>query len=231
MVKHDLRPGNRALDHVLANYPGSPTVSHLTQSIPTFASLLRDQADETADTLFRSGTNLVSRFVSKFNGKRKLLGDCIIDLMLVGCFDELAKYCGDNELASLLVDGIVFEATGCEASTPTESEVLYQGTQEARGLSKYVLGRRLLSGSEVEARMFGKEYSALLTGRPLDIAAVLGVHPLTILIRGNGKMVAEYCLYGTLPREDYMRTLEALFDKSRRRLGEITASTHSKKAE
>src|SRR5690242_967714 len=115
MAKHKLRPGNRALDHVVSNYPDSPAVSHLVQSIPTFASLLRDHADETADTLFQSA-NLSSRLLSKFNGKRKLLGDCIIDLMLVPCFDELTKYCGDNELASLFVDVIVFEATGSEAS-------------------------------------------------------------------------------------------------------------------
>jgi len=228
MAKHNLRPGNRALDHVLSNHPDSPAVSHLIQGIPTFASLLRDHADETADTLFQSA-NLSSRLLSKFNGKRKLLGDCIIDLMLVPCFDELTKYCGDNELASLFVDVIVFEATGSEASEPTESEVLYQGTHETRGLSKYVLGRRLLAGSEVEARMFGKEYSALLTGRPLDFAPALGVHPLTILMRGYGKMVAEYCLYGTLPREEYMRTLEALSEKSRRGLREIIASAQSKK--
>jgi len=231
MATGNLRLGNRALNYVLAYYPDNPTVSHLMQRIPTFASLLRDHADETADTLFRSGTNLISRLLSKFNGKRKLLRDCIIDLMLVPCFDELAKYCGDNDLASLFVDVIVFEATGSEASTPTESEVLYRGTQQARGLPKYVLGRRLIAGSEIEARMFGREYSALLTGSPLDLAVVVGVQPLTILIRGYGKMVAEYCLYGTLPREDYMRTLEALHEQSRRGLREIIASAQSRKSE
>lgn len=199
MVAHDLPPGNRAVDYVLANYPDGPAVSHLMQSIPTFASLLRDQADETADTLFRSGTNLVSRLLSKFNGKRKLLGDCIIDLMLVPCFDELAKYCGDNELASLFVDAIVFEATGCEARAPAEAEVLDEGTQSVRGLSKYALGRRLLRLPDVEGWMFGKEYSALLTGSTKNLAYIEAAHPTTILIRGDGKMVAEYCLYGTTP--------------------------------
>lgn len=199
MATHNLRPGNRALDYILANYPDSPAISHLMQSIPTFASLLRDQADETAEILLQSGTNLVSRLLSKFNGKRKLLGDCIIDLMLVPCFEELAKYCGDNELASLFVDVIVFEATGCETGTPAEAEVLDEGTQSVRGLSKYVLGRRLLRVPDVEGWMFGKEYSALLTGSAKDLAHIASVHPITIQIRRDGKTAAEYCVYGILP--------------------------------
>lgn len=103
--------------------------------------------------------------------------------MPVPCFDELAKCCGDNELASLFVDVIVFEATGCEARTPAEAEVLDEGTQRVRGLSKYVLGRRLLRVPDVEGWMFGKEYSALLTGSAKDLAYTAAVHPTTILIR------------------------------------------------
>jgi hypothetical protein len=112
----------------------------------------------------------------------------------------VAEYSGDHRLASLFVDALLYDATGCEAGTPTESEVLNEGTHKVRGISKYAIGRQQLKVPDVEGWMFGKEFAAL-SGHAMDVAYVLAVTPNTIMIRGHGKWMAEYCIKGTLPTE------------------------------
>jgi hypothetical protein len=223
MARHNFRRGNRALEHIHAHYASTRQLSHLIDSIPTLSSLLRKQAEEMTQRLY-ADAGLVSRLVGKLSGKSRLFAKCILDLMLVPCFEGAYKYSNDNELASLFIDAVLYEATGCEASTPAEGEVLDEGTQRARGLSKYILGRRLLRVPDVEGWMFGKEYSALLTGSAKDIAYIAAVHPTTILIRGIGKWAVDYCLFGSLPTEADKKALDSLVDASGESLLEIVKS-------
>ena len=112
------------------------------------------------------------------------------------------SYCGDKEVTSLLVDSLLYQATGYEASSPTDSDIWDEGTQKARGAQKYVLSRQQLKfKGDIEAWVFGKEVSAILHGNAKDLAIILGVSNFSILVRVEARKKCTFSLYGALPTE------------------------------
>jgi hypothetical protein len=217
-----LRPGNRVLDYLLAHYDITDAkTKRLVECLPALGAQLCTQADDGAKSLasVQSG-NLVSRFFRGVTAStnQTLLARCILDLMLSIYFEEVLEYCTDKELSSLLVDSLLYQATGSEANSPDESDILDNGTQNARGIHKFVVGRQLMPHiGDIAGWLFGKEVAAI-RGNPKDIAIILSVSPFSILVRGHAKWTTRHFLYGTLPSEAEQRAFEASLTEQNQKL-------------
>lgn len=102
-----------------------------------------------------------------------LFVQCIIDLELLGGFDIVVGFTGDNRLASAYIDAIVFDLTGKNPSIiPSETELWSGGTEKYRGVAKYIMAKDSFQLPRPEAHLFGKEYSQIRTGSPADLAEI-----------------------------------------------------------
>lgn len=222
-----LRPGNKAFNHLIANYELEGTkTGKLVEVFPELATQLHRNAQKAARCLTAAeASNTISRYVRAFvavsSGKQKLLENCIFDLMLTVCFQELCTYSEDKEVASVFVDALLYQATGSEPTSPTEMEFRFEGTHKARGLQKYVMARQQLKhiGDNV-AWLFGKEVAAL-RGDPNDVADVVSVSSVSFLLRVHAKWIVRYFLYGTWPTEAERESLQKTLAKQEKELFEI----------
>jgi hypothetical protein len=204
-----LRSGNKALDYIVSNYSdrGEKT-QHLVKCLPRLAAVLSGEAQTTAETLLKSN-DLWERISGMFSNKRETLAECVFDLMLIPCFEEIVGYCGDNELASVFVDALLYQAAGHEPELPTETQILSKGTHHAHGIAKYKVARDYIKNiPDLAGWLFGKEYAAIVGGRATDVAHILSIEPLTLLFRQHARWSVRYFLYGTLPSEDETKKLD-----------------------
>ena len=128
---HELavRSGNRALIYLFDHYqPFDEKVSNIVDSLPKLANGLYYDAKKEARILLRSnalnplvrvGRGLASIF-SRADVKETALANSIFDLQLTVLFTELNHYLADNEIASLLVEALLYQANGSEAGSPTK---------------------------------------------------------------------------------------------------------------
>ncbi len=224
------RPGNRALEYLLNRYgPLDGKVAFLVNALPA----LGDQLYVNAQT----GVEIVSSFLQKTRltyllstltktsfspQKDRLLALCIFDLELCIYFDSVFSYCGHKELASLLADSLLYQATGYEASSPTDSELWDQGTQRSRGIHKYLLAHgQFKKIGDVQAWVFGKEVSAIVHGNAKDLHTVLRVVPLSGAVRVNAKNVCALSLYGIAPTREEEKAFTAGLEELSKRLTEM----------
>jgi len=202
------RPGNGALDYLLKNYPfRGGRFDHLLTILPGLAAALSCDAKRKTESLLAS-EGLSERINSEKSG---LLADCVLDLMLVPCFEEIAKYGDNNEFASAFVDALVYQATAQEAGFPTEEQIRRDGTHYTRGVAKYNAARAYMKGiRDVEGWIFGEEYAAIVSDRVADLTRIVSVSPLTLLIRQHSRWTVRYFLYGALPSDQEQRDLDSV---------------------
>jgi hypothetical protein len=208
----ELRAGNRALNYLVAHYsPMDAKLQSLTVLLPKFSSVLYHNALEGAQTLLRNHTaNPLIRFargiagaVSGATTKETELANCIFDLQLTVFFTELTKYLNNNEVASILGDALLYQATGCEASSPTEDELVFAGTQNRRGIQKFQDARKSMPDiPAIEAWIFGKEYSVIISGAPARATQVMSVGPFSLGVRVRARWHIRRLIYGTPPTKD-----------------------------
>ena len=116
-------------------------------------------------------------------------------------FRRVFKYLGNSEAASLVVDALLYQATGLEASSPSEEEILL-GTQNARGIHKFQLGKRKMPHiATIESWMFGKEYGAIKFDNPMDIGNIFSVSSFAFATRVEAFWTVRYFLCGVAPTE------------------------------
>src|SRR5712691_6730532 len=121
--------------------------------------------------MLRVARRLAALVSGSRSAKETALANSVVDLQLTVFFRELSTYVGDNEIASVLVDALLYQATGCEARSPTSDELLFLGTHNARGIHKFQVAlKKTPRIAAVEARVFGKEFGAIVFGSPMDIA-------------------------------------------------------------
>ncbi len=192
------RGENPYLQYIVANYSSHPRLPQLLKTIPLLANRLRDNAVAAADALLKDGCSTANR---------ALLANCVFDLQLVACFDELFAYT-NADLASLSVDALLYEATGYDKSTPSEMDIIGGGTQNFRGITKYVAGKKVLKIGDSVGWQFGMEYSAI-TGHPRDIAYITSVRTFTLLVRKKAVWLVKEQLHGTLPSSEEVQAFEA----------------------
>jgi hypothetical protein len=218
---------NRALEYLFSHYqPFDAKLTHLVYSLPILGNQLYVYAQKEAQGLSQAfQPNLFSRLFSTLtntSSKRiELLALCIFDLELCIYFEEVFSYCGDNELSSLLVDSLLYQATGYEASSPNQSEIIDEGTHNSRGIQKYLLGRQQFKHiGDTQAWFFGKEVGAIY-GDPKDIAIIFGVSTFSIAARIYAKNACVFSLYGSLPNEAEQKKFQVWLEEMNKQLIEL----------
>ena len=219
-----LRPSNRALDFLIShNQPMDDKLKKLIDDLPRITDGLYSYAQESAvglvvglssNRLVRVGKRLLAIFSGTHRHKVTPLTLCIFDLQMSAVFSTLLKHLGGKEAASVLVDAMVYQATGSESNSPTEAQLMYEGTQNVRGIHKYQLTHQKFPHfADSEGWAFGKEYSAIQTGSPMDIAYVVSVSSFSLLMRIRASWMMRYFLYGTRPTKEEQDSLQELLDK------------------
>ncbi len=233
--KPTLRAGNKALDYLFAHYlPMDGKLRNLTDSLPRFADDLYRDAQYAARSLLRGHTSnplvrAARRLAAVVSGwrsaKQTALANSIFDLQLTVFFAELKKYVGNNDIASIFVDALLYQATGFEPSSPTEEEILFQGTQNTRGIQKFQVARKKKPHiGDIEAWTFGKEFGAIVSGSPLDTADIVSVSPFSLVVRVQARWHIRQLLYGTPPTKEDEDALEAALKKQEKSLQEMIDS-------
>lgn len=230
---HDsrLRAGNRALSYLISHYPTPDAkLKTIIDSLPKFAGELYDLAQgsargflrgHTPNPLTRIARDIAAAFLGA-SAKQTALANCIFDLQLTAVFTELSKHLDDADAASVVVDALLYQATGFEAGSPTEEELLFAGTQNTRGIHKFQVARKSKPHiGDVEAWIFGKEFSAIVSDSPMNFAYVISVSPFSLVVRVRARWCIRYLLYGTLPTQEDEQALDAILKKQKKDLQEM----------
>ena len=208
----ELRSGNRSLAYLIKHYDSSdPKISFLVESLLRLSQDFSDLAESSTKDLIRE---------YQFRGNLDIMSltHCVFDLLLTILFQETIKYAGKNEVASLFVDSVLYEVTGCEPSRPTEAELVCGETHRARGIHKFMLARDLWPHiGDATAWLFGKECSTI-QGEPSDISIILSVSLFALSTRVHAKWIIESVFYGTVPTEAQRQALEASLIEQEREL-------------
>jgi len=118
-------------------------------------------------------------------------------------FDVYSKFVGSGDIAGLLVDSLVYEATGQQAGSPSE-------------VHKYILaGERHPHIKDSDAWLFGKEFAQVMSGGP-DIAYIASVASSTLSIRAPALWTVRLDLYGVQPTEAEKSKLTELLTKTKK---------------
>jgi hypothetical protein len=230
-----LRPGNRALDYLFAHYqPMDDKLKKLINDLPRIADGLYSYAQESAtnflrgygpNPLVRAGKGFMAIFSGARRSKSKALAMSIFDLQMTIVFGALSKHLDNRDIASVLVDALIFQATGFEAGSPTEEELMFGGTQNTRGIHKFQLAhQRLPHIGDIEAWTFGKEFSAIESGSPLDFVNIVAVSSFSLIMRVRASWLIKYILYGTHPTKQDEESLKTALDKQKEDLKKLSDS-------
>lgn len=217
-----LREGNRALNYALSQ-PLSTKAQRVIELIPRLANELYACARDGAKGLFRKNGGLRQRLLNRiYRGAMETeLANCIYDLQLTAVFSTLSQNIGDNEIASLIVDALLYQATGFEAAKVTNAGSLLFGSEGIRGIHKYQFsGEDFTHIGDPVAWTFGKEYAMIVHNAPLDSAHIMSMAPVALEIRVTAPWIVNLVLYGKQPtkedREKLRQSLENVeksFDK------------------
>jgi hypothetical protein len=227
--KRRVRAGNEALDDLLANYqPMNAEVKFLVDSLPEFAERLFELARGAAKNLHASlAPNAFSTILrarsSKYarpKSKQGLLALSIFDLMLVTYFNEILIYCGDKEISSLLVEALLYEATGFETSAPRDDDALLFETHKTRGIYKYLLeGQKKKHITDTAGRLFGKEVAAIESRG--SFGTMVAVSPFSLSIRRQAEWMIRFLLHGIEPSDEEREALDKMISDSCEKQAEI----------
>jgi hypothetical protein len=230
-----LRPGNRALAYLFAHHqPMDDKLKKLINDLPRIADGLYSYAQESAknflrgygpNPLVRTGKGILAFFSGARRSKAKALAMSIFDLQMTIVFGALSKHLDNRDIASVLVDALIFQATGFEAGTPTKEELLFLGTQNTRGIHKFQLAHEKSPHiGDIEAWTFGKEFSAIESGSPLDFVNIVAVSSFALTMRVRASWLIRYFLYGTHPTKQDEESLKTALDKQKEDLKKLSDS-------
>jgi len=183
---------NPALDE-LRRLPQTAITAGLIAAVPGLATELHREAAQQAKVLGITDPAFT---------------DCVFDLELVGAFEKAMVFTGDQNLASLFVDAMVFKATGKPPSVPSHDEIISGLTRDHRGVAKYALARKHSSLTNLDsgAWLFTKEYVGA-KGEELNPANIVAGGRSVLTIRRTGVWVTEKALTGKSPTQEEMDSL------------------------
>ena len=200
---------NPALDE-LKLLPQTAVTAGLIAAVPGLATELYGVAVEGARRLGSSDTDSI---------------ECIIDLMVVGAVARAGNFTGDQNLASLFADALIFEATGKNPTEPTVSEMIAGRTRKYRGISKYALACRHLRMRDPVVSLFGNEY-AIGKGNVSNEDDLVRGTLLALHLRQAGEWATDIALTGKAPTSEEMdAVLKALDALGKALLQKSTAAT------
>jgi hypothetical protein len=218
------RPDNGALESLLeAGPPLDPKLERAISSMPELAEVLNDLAETEARylcELYRAPHGAMQRAGLS---RAEALAHCILDLMLTECFWAYADCFHDQRISSLLVDSLLFQATGYAPNSATELDVICHRTHELRGVQKYAVAQAMRIN---QLQLLGTEADVIIRGRPgIDVGLVTAAHSIGFCARA--KFAVRFALYGTLPSEEEKRavdqTLQEAEEKLEQTLRELTS--------
>jgi hypothetical protein len=230
-----LRTQNSALDYFVSRHsPIDPKLQTFIDSFPKFAYELYCGAEDEARYLLREKRYLLrlctpnplkrlARGIAatlRGRSKQKLLADCIFDLHLTVFFTVFMEHLGDADGASALVDALLYQIRGYAKASPTQDEqaVSDATTENVRGVHKFVVARKTLAHlGDVEGWIFGREFSAIISGDPFDFIPVQSVQTSSIYTRVCAGWHLRYLLFGVLPTDEEQQALKAFFGDAEKR--------------
>src|SRR5215831_16637381 len=99
--------------------------------------------------------------------------------------------------------------------SPLRFSFLLRAPVSVEGFAKYALAKTHFGETgDAEGWLFGKEYSQIVSGSPLDFAYIAAVLPLSIRVRVIGGWQTRYALTGQEPSSDEQDALEKVIAKS-----------------
>jgi hypothetical protein len=215
--KSALRHGNEALDYLIDHYkPLDSKEELLVESLPIVGDLLYALSENVTSDLSSLGGKEAD--VDTMNR----LSLSVFDLTLATYFNEVFDFLDhDKEVPSLLVDALLFQATGFEATSVAEQDMINDDTYRARGIQKFLLERQILSQSksvqDAEGWLLGKEVACILSGGP-DVSIVVAVSTPSLLLRYDARSIIRKILYNENPSKSERRKLETNFSKADKEL-------------
>jgi hypothetical protein len=214
-----LRKGNRALKYAQSQFIDAK-VQKAIESIPELADGLYYYARGSARALLKSNTTTARSAVRSVAGlffgptKETELANSIFDLQLTAVFSILSNDLG-NDIASVLVDALLYQATGCEAAALPDGEppLFLLGCEKVRGIHKYHVARQKMPHiGDIEAWTFGKEFGSIVYGNPMDIAHIMSVSALAFAARVRAQWSVKFVLHGTKPTKEDEEKLRACLE-------------------
>jgi hypothetical protein len=211
-----IRDGNRALQQLLSRGLG-PEAQVVIEKLPELAHSLFFCARRLAANLLKEQLDPGSRFtrltkslVTGHGTARTHLATCIFDLELTAVFNRLIEDLGDNTVASLFVDALLYQATGHEASLSPEDAPIFNGnTHEIRGIHKYqVAAKKFAHIGDSDAWAFGKEFSSIASDNPANIYYIVEAVPYSILARARAKWIYNSVVHGVKHTEEEEHALQ-----------------------
>jgi hypothetical protein len=152
----------------------------------------------------------------------ELLWLCALDLALTTFFDEVFAHTTDKEVSSLLVDAVLYQATGLEAEAATEAELLVGETYRKRGIHKYsIAGQKLRHLGDSAGFLFGQEVAAVVCDSPLDIAVILPASLTSPTLRLIAGLHIRSVVFGIAPAQDDFRRIETVVAEARSKLTDM----------
>jgi hypothetical protein len=215
-----------------AHRGASSETAHLIESLPTSARNLYREAEsfvQQFEEIFIQGPFVSNGVESTYNdfemNRHALLKNCIFDLVSLAYFDEVFSSLQDREHASVLTDALTYEATGIEATLPTEDQVQDSGTEECRGIGKYwKASKQKWAVQDRVGWLFGKEVSAIFSSTANDIAIIVPAATRSIDVRVRARWAVRYLSNGTPPTADEIRSLTLLLQERAKALEKLTDS-------
>jgi hypothetical protein len=210
----------------------SNKTAHLAESLPTFARNLYREAEsfcQQFEEIFIQGPFVSNGVESTYSApemsRHTLLKNCIFDLVSLAYFDEVFSSLQDKEDASVLTVALTYEATGEEATSPTEDQVQDLGTEECRGIRKYwKASKEKWAIQDRVGWLFGREVSAIFSSTAKDIAIIVPAATRSIDVRVRARWAVRYLLNGTPPTADEIRSLTVLLQERAKALEKLTDS-------
>jgi hypothetical protein len=231
----ELRSGNNALDYLNDHYqPMDAKLCSVIKLLPKMGDDLYGDAKRAAKDLLRNKSSnplvrltkdLAALVSGSLSRKWNALTLCIFDLQLTVFFSEMSAFVGDHDIASALVDALLYQATGCEKSSPTTNDLLACGTQNARGIHKFQLAQKAFPHNKDHVGWtFASEFAAIECGNPNHFASVISVLPFSLIARVHARWHIKYLLYGTLPTKQDQQALDAMLKKGKEDFEEMINS-------
>lgn len=156
-----LREHNRSLDLLFSKYDvAEKELDFMVRSIPYLANVFSELAQYATKQLIDSAD-----FSGSLDLERTtLVAHCFFDLSVASFFSKTYTLIQNADKASLLADSLLFQGTELDPSEVNETEIRFSGTQNARGISKFVAASKLIDIRPIEPWIFGKELSKILHG-------------------------------------------------------------------
>lgn len=209
MSAKSLRPENKPLAYLIEHFPETPELTLAVSTLHFTPLLLLYLSGYTAKECFNSCNMGTEDSVIMYAVTCSLF-DCALTVF----FDEMDLLLKEHEIASLLTDAALFEATGCDVGIPSEIDVINGQTSGCHGIAKYSLLNNNVPDNA--GWLLAKEVTTILLGsNPIGIHMV--ICSISVQFRIYAKQMIRHALYGGPKDENLTRIEDEIEEDLKRR--------------